>query len=273
MDDSVYIPDDPDKYTLSFVAGGQVSIRADCNHGTGSWASASPGQLTFGPVAATRALCPPGSLSEKYLAQLEWVRSYTMRDGHLFLATMADGSIIEFEPLPPVVATVYGEAIRATDAAEMQSRVITRVFARYAAQHDIDADESELTAFLDNMRRGMDAEGLAAEEDLTPEEVQQVNVMRRRLGESIIRQWKINKLLYETYGGRIIYQQLGPEPLDAYLQFFRARQTAGDFTIDDPAMAEEFWGYFTDESRHDFMATGGEDAARAFTTPPWETSQ
>jgi hypothetical protein len=27
------------------------------------------------------------------------VRSYVMKDGHLFLATMADGSIIEFEPV------------------------------------------------------------------------------------------------------------------------------------------------------------------------------
>ena len=270
MDDSVLIPDDPNKYTLSFVAGGQVSMRADCNRGSGSWSSESPGQLTFGPVAATRALCPPESLSEKYLAQLEWVRSYTTRDGHLFLATMADGSIIEFEPLPPVVATVYGEAIRAADASELQSTVVTRVFAHYAAQHDIHVEESELTVYLDNMRRGMAAEGLTAEDDLTPEEVQQVDAMRRRLGESLIRQWKINKSLYETYGGRIIYQQLGPEPLDAYRQYFEARQTAGDFTIEDPVMAEQFWSYFTDDSRHVFMESVGEDAARAFTTPPWE---
>jgi len=26
-----------------------------------------------------------------------WVRSYVLEGGHLFLATMADGSIIEFE--------------------------------------------------------------------------------------------------------------------------------------------------------------------------------
>ena len=98
MDDSVYLPDDSSKYTLELETDGKATIRADCNRGGGSWSSESTGQLQFGPVAATRALCPPGSISDRYLAQFEWVRSYVMKDGHLFLATMADGSIIEFEP-------------------------------------------------------------------------------------------------------------------------------------------------------------------------------
>lgn len=101
MDDSSTKPDTASKYTLTFGEDGRAAILADCNRGTGSWTSKSAGELQFGPVAATRALCPPGSISDKYLAQFEWVRSYTMKDGHLFLATMADGAIIEFEPLAP----------------------------------------------------------------------------------------------------------------------------------------------------------------------------
>jgi hypothetical protein len=34
------------------------------------------------------------------MGQFQWVRSYVLENGNLFLATMADGSIIEFEPLP-----------------------------------------------------------------------------------------------------------------------------------------------------------------------------
>lgn len=101
MDDSNAAPDDRSLYTLEFSGDGNATMRADCNRGMGSWISASPGQLQFGPVAATRAMCPPESLSDKYLAQFEWVRSYVMNDGHLFMATMADGAIIEFEPLLP----------------------------------------------------------------------------------------------------------------------------------------------------------------------------
>ena len=99
MDDSVFTPQDRSHYTLAFAADGSATLRADCNRGAGTWTSQGPNQLQFGPIASTRAMCPPGSLSERYLAQFEWVRSYVTRDGHLFLATMADGAIIEFEPV------------------------------------------------------------------------------------------------------------------------------------------------------------------------------
>jgi len=97
MDDRVDVPDSPAKYTIQFRPDGTAQIVADCNRGSGTWISESAGRLQFGPLASTRALCPPGSLSERYLAQFEWVRSYVLDGGHLFLATMADGSIIEFE--------------------------------------------------------------------------------------------------------------------------------------------------------------------------------
>lgn len=99
MDDSVFQPEDNSNYTLSFNAEGQVAIQADCNRGAGGWTSESASQLGFSAIAATRAMCPPESLSDRYLSQFEWVRSYVLRDGHLFLATMADGAIIEFEPI------------------------------------------------------------------------------------------------------------------------------------------------------------------------------
>lgn len=99
MDGSVFTPQDRSHYTLAFAADGKMALRADCNRGTGTWTSQGPNQLQFGPIAATRAMCPPDSLSARYLAQFEWVRSYVTRDGHLFLATMADGAIIEFEPV------------------------------------------------------------------------------------------------------------------------------------------------------------------------------
>ena len=270
MDDTVLMPDDPAKYTLLFGADGAASMLADCNRGNATWTSKGAGQLEFGPVATTRAMCPPESLSDKYLAQFEWVRSYLTKDGHLFLATMADGSIIEFEPLPPVVATVLGEEIRSNDASETQSAILTRLFDRYAAERGIKVEEAELNAYLEDMRRGMAAEGLTADADISPEEKLQVNAMRRDTGAALIRQWKINKSLYATYGGRIIYQQLGPEPLDAYRLYLQERQKAGDFRINEPAMADAFWQYFTDDSKHDFMEKGSADEARAFVTPPWE---
>ena len=108
MDDSVYEPRNRSLYRLEFRGNGSASILADCNRGTGSWTSEAAPKLEFGPLASTKALCQPGSISERFMAQFKWVRSYTMKDGHLFLATMADGSIVEFEPLAPVAAIVLG---------------------------------------------------------------------------------------------------------------------------------------------------------------------
>jgi len=272
MDDTDYVPDDPSMYTLELQPGGAATMQADCNRGKSSWSSKSAGQLEFGPVASTRALCPPGSLSERYLAQFEWVRSYVMKEGHLFMATMADGSIIELEPADagPAVATVLGEAVRATDPEEAQAVILTRLFDRYAAEQGIEAADAEIDTFVENLRRGMAKEGLGSEEGLTPEEVAEVEAGRRNMARALIRQWKLNKALYEQYGGRIIYQQFGPEPLDAYRRFLEERQAAGAFSIQDPALEERFWRYFRDDAIHTFMEPGGADEARAFATPPWE---
>jgi heat shock protein HslJ len=97
-------PDDPSLYTMSFAPDGGLSLRLDCNRGTGTWSAApsSPtgGGLEFGPVAATRALCPPSSLDERITADLEFVRSYVIRDDRLYLSLMADGGIYVWERIP-----------------------------------------------------------------------------------------------------------------------------------------------------------------------------
>ena len=99
-DDTVLAPDDKAKYTLAFGADGSLSARLDCNRGRGTWKSSGPGHLELGPMALTRAMCPPGSLHDHLVKQWPFVRSYTVKDGHLFLALMADGGTYEFEPVP-----------------------------------------------------------------------------------------------------------------------------------------------------------------------------
>ena len=99
-DGAVLRPDDKAKYTLAFNADGTHNARIDCNRARGGWKSAGKGQLEFGPMAVTRAQCPPGSLHDQLVKQLPYVRSYLIKDGHLFLSLMADGGIYEFQPSP-----------------------------------------------------------------------------------------------------------------------------------------------------------------------------
>jgi para-nitrobenzyl esterase len=98
-DGRVQVPDDRAKYTVTFTADGGVNVRFDCNRGRGSWKSDWPGQLLFGPLAATRAMCPPGSLHDQFVKHWFYIRSYVLKDGRLYLSLMADGGIYEFEPL------------------------------------------------------------------------------------------------------------------------------------------------------------------------------
>ena len=99
-DGKVLTPDDKTKYTLAFGTDGRLSARIDCNRASGAWKSPGPGQLDLsGPMAMTRAQCPPGSMHDQIVRQLPFVRSYIVRNGRLFLSLMADGGIYELEPL------------------------------------------------------------------------------------------------------------------------------------------------------------------------------
>jgi heat shock protein HslJ len=97
-DETTLKPDNPGNYTITFQPGGRLDARIDCNRGRGTWRSSGP-QLVFGPLALTRATCPPGSLYGQIVKQWPYVRSYVIRNGHLFLSLMADGGIYEFEPV------------------------------------------------------------------------------------------------------------------------------------------------------------------------------
>jgi heat shock protein HslJ len=64
-------PGPTSRYTVTFGADGQAAFQLDCNRASGEWkaapatADACSGQLTFGALAGTRAMCAPGSLDQR----------------------------------------------------------------------------------------------------------------------------------------------------------------------------------------------------------------
>jgi hypothetical protein len=191
------------------------------------------------------------------------------RSGALLLCLLA-GGCCGLEAGASGAAEVLGEPVPSTDPAEVRATILTRLLDRYATERGIRAEPAEIDALLRNMRRDEVAGGPDPQDDLTPKEQAEVDAMQRDMARDVIRQWKLNEALYEQYGGRIIRQQLGPEPLDAYRQFLRRRQADGAFAVRDEAMEKAFWRYFTDDSIHDFMAPGSADEAQAFKIAPWE---
>ena len=100
-DGTVLTPDDRSKYTIDFESGGRLAVRVDCNRGAGTWTSDDPSQVRFGPIGLTRMMCPPGSLHDRVARDFEYVRTYVIENGHLFLSLMADAGIYEYEPASP----------------------------------------------------------------------------------------------------------------------------------------------------------------------------
>lgn len=98
-DGTVLLPADSATYTLEFLETGRLAARIDCNRGQGTWSAEGPGQVAFGPLALTRAACPPAPLTDRLVKDWPFVRSWLLRDGHLFLGLMADAGIYEFEPM------------------------------------------------------------------------------------------------------------------------------------------------------------------------------
>jgi para-nitrobenzyl esterase len=98
-DETTSVPDDGSKYTITFGRNGRVTARVDCNRGSSSWKSPRANELQFGSWSMTRAKCSPGSLHDKIVTEGANVRSYSIKDGHLFLSGMSAGGFYELEPL------------------------------------------------------------------------------------------------------------------------------------------------------------------------------
>lgn len=98
MDDKVLVPNNPRNFTVRFRTENRLVVEADCNRAGATWLQ-DGSSLVFEGLVTTRAMCPPPSMFNRFIADLTYISSFVTRDGHLFLATMADGAILEFEPL------------------------------------------------------------------------------------------------------------------------------------------------------------------------------
>jgi len=90
-------PDDRSDDTLEFRSDSTVAMHLDCHRGRGTWVSRSALRLDLGPLAFTRAECPRIPVYERVVQVWASVRSYVVRDKHLFLSADGGGTY-EFEP-------------------------------------------------------------------------------------------------------------------------------------------------------------------------------
>jgi putative lipoprotein len=97
-DGTTLTPDDRTKYTLDFGADGRLTAQVDCNRGRGTWKAVGSSQLELSPLALTRGRCAERSLHDQIVKQWPFIRTFLIKEGHLFLVLMADGGTYEYEP-------------------------------------------------------------------------------------------------------------------------------------------------------------------------------
>ncbi|MEE4238379.1 MAG: hypothetical protein V2I51_16780 [Anderseniella sp.] len=180
------------------------------------------------------------------------------------------------QPEAPVAGEVLGKVIRTADAEELRYYVLRELTGRYAGQQGITVSTDEIASYRrhvdafmkqDAARRGETAAQVRdAAAPMTAEE----KAAREQIAAAFIRQWKINGALYRQYGGRVAFQQGGPEPIDAYHQFLEQAQARGEFVIADKGLEAGFWEYFRNDAKHSFYPPDGKEAKRLFATPPWQ---
>jgi len=81
-----------------------------------------------------------------------------------------------------------------------------------------------------------------------------------------VKQWKVNQSLFREFGGRIIFQQAGWEPIDAYRKLLEQYETRKAFVVHDPAMHEAVYSYF----KLKFTYADEKMAKFYFEKPYWE---
>lgn len=85
----------------------------------------------------------------------------------------------------------------------------------------------------------------------------------------ILDNWKLQKHLYENFGGgRILWQQAGQEAFDAMRTWLELQEKNGEFQITDPKIRVQFYQYWNQD--HGAFLTSDEKRIREeFLQPPW----
>lgn len=208
-----------------------------------------------------------------------------------------------------VIAVVYGREVHVSEKDNIVGIIFGSLLERYANDHNIKPTKAEIEAFVDRSKeqkiqtqkelrqdrddilRKLESKNIPAPErqdilsqletldsilEVDPElekyeqeNPREVRKMEEEIAKHFIQAWKINKALFQQYGGRVIFQQAGPEPIDAYRDFLKEEERKGSFQILDKSFDVTFWNYFINDNIHTFISETREEGVKIFETPWW----
>jgi hypothetical protein len=139
-------------------------------------------------------------------------------------------------------------------AAELKSTGLSEA-RRRQAQQELDVSD-RLRAFdAQRDRERRDPEGRKLQQQA-----------ERQVAAFSVRRWKIDQALHREFGGRIVFQQAGWEPIDAYRRLLERYEAEKAFTVHEPALRPAVYAYF----EHRFVYGDAVMAKFYFDKPWWE---
>ncbi len=139
-------------------------------------------------------------------------------------------------------------------ANELRSPNLTEARRKQAQQH------------LETLDRIEEQEARIAEERRHPEREKMWQESERQVTEYWVKRWKIDQALHLEFGGRIVFQQAGWEPIDAYRELLEQYEAKKAFVVHDRALRDAVYGYF----KLNFVYADESKAKFYFEKPYWE---
>lgn len=132
-----------------------------------------------------------------------------------------------------------------------------------------EARRKDAQQYLDTLNQLAEFDAKRAQElrDPAMQKIQQES--ERSVAGYWVRAWKLNQALYREFGGRIIFQQAGWEPIDAYRKLLDQYAAKKAIVIHDPALRAAVYSYF----EHQFVYADEAKARFYFEKPWWERTK
>ena len=165
-----------------------------------------------------------------------------------------------------VIAVVLGTEVTVADATEVpiDHLINGALLDRFARDNAIEVTEEDLDAYMAWWRRAREMMA-EAEPGLEPEGADDP-ALARIMSLEWIWSLKVFKALFDKYGGRAHYQQVGVQPFDAVREFLEEQQAEGAFEILDEGYEAQFWAYWR---RSGELLIPEEEAAELLAVPFW----
>lgn len=204
----------------------------------------------------------------------------------------------------------FDKALRTKAAADLRSKAAMEILAKKNPDCDLDATDEEAATFLawwqKSSREILDAQIAQTQasgrqvqisgawnnlDEINPGNAQAVAAASEK-----IETWKVNKCVYQSYGGGRVHQNLGlfafmqpgetlisayeglagypypvvvsnGTPLNGYISFFEAAKADGSISFPDARYEELFFSYYRNETLRSFPEA---DEEASITTRYWE---